>query len=208
MSTAAATTFAPDQVILNNASNSPVFTFNVSGTVQSGTMLPAPVVIDNGPGVTGFASSGMTYVTTSGYKGDVQYTRGDNTGDNATWTFTGLPSGTYLISTNWVKGTSRATNAPYTLTGLAGGSQTVTKNQQLTPADLTWDGVPWSHLGQFQITGGTLTVKLTDSANGYVYADAVRVEQLSPLLAGEFGAGLPTSPEGATAGLLFAAMPA
>ncbi len=83
-------------------------------------------------------------------------------------------------------------------------------NQKVGPDDLTWDGAAWEHLGTFQITGGTLTVRLTDNANGYVYADAVRVEQLSPLQAGEFarrgsrasfGAGLPTPPEGATAGL-------
>jgi len=132
----------------------------------------------------------MTYVTTSGYQKDIHYTRGDNTGDYAQWTFTGLPSGTYLVSTTWVRGTSRASNAPYTLTGVTGGPATVLVDQKLAPDDLTWDGVAWEHLGTFQITGGTLTVRLTDNANGYVYADAVRIEQLSALLGGEFGAVL------------------
>ena len=106
------------------------------------------------------------------------------------YSFTNLPSGTYLISTNWVKGTSRASNAPYTLTGVTGGPTTVPINQKVVPDDLTWNGAAWEHLGTFQITGGTLTMRLTDNANGYVYADAVRVEQLSPLLAGQLGADL------------------
>jgi uncharacterized repeat protein (TIGR01451 family) len=137
-----------------------------------------PQVIDNGRDVAGFIASGMTYVTTSGYEKDIHYTRGDNTGDYAQWTFTGLASGTYLISTTWVRGTSRASNAPYTLTGLADGPSTVLIDQKIAPNDLTWDGVAWEHLGTFQIIGGTLTVRLTDNANGYVYADAVRIEQL------------------------------
>ncbi|MCU0962308.1 MAG: isopeptide-forming domain-containing fimbrial protein, partial [Pirellulaceae bacterium] len=159
--------------------------------------LSAPVVIDNGQSVAGFSASGLTYVTTSGYQGDIQYTRGDNTGDYAQWTFSGLPSGSYRISTTWVKGTSRASNAAYTLTGVNGGPANVLRNQQVAPDDLTWDGTVWEDLGTFQVTGGTLTVRLTDNANGYVYADAVRVEQLSPLEAvgvAEFGAGLPTPP--------------
>ena len=180
-------------MILNDASSSPVFTFTVSGTVQGGTMLPAPVVIDNGTNVTGFSSVGMTNYTGLGYQNDLHGMRGDKKGNFAQWTFSSLPSGTYRISTNWVKGSTRATNAPYTLTGVTAGPTTVLINQQLAPNDLTWNGAAWEDLGTFQITGGTLTVRVTDNANGYVYADAVRVEQLSPLLAGEFGAGLPRS---------------
>jgi uncharacterized repeat protein (TIGR01451 family) len=140
--------------------------------------LGGPQVIDNGRDVTGFTSSGMTYATTLGYEKDIHYTRGDNTGDYAEWTFSGLPSGTYLVSTTWIRGSSRASNAPYTLTGVTDGPTTVLIDQKIAPDDLTWDSAVWEHLGTFQISGGTLIVRLTDNANGYVYADAVRVEHV------------------------------
>ena len=68
-----------------------------------------------------------------------------------------------------------------TLTGVTGGTQTIPIDQKLAPDDLTWNGGVWEHLGQFQISGGTLTVQLTDNANGYVYADAIRLEYLHAL---------------------------
>jgi uncharacterized repeat protein (TIGR01451 family) len=185
MNTAAAAVFTPAAVTLNDGTNSPVFTFNVSGTVEAGTTPPppaVPIVIDNGTGVAGYTVSGMTYTSRLGYEGDTHYTRGDNSGDNATWTFSNLTPGTYLISTTWVKGTSRASNAPYTLTGVTGGPTTVLIDQKVVPDDLTWNGGVWEHLGEFQISGGTLTVRLTDNANGYVYADAIRLEYLHALV--------------------------
>jgi hypothetical protein len=50
----------------------------------------------------------------------------------------------------------------------------VTVNQQQAPSGPTVNGTPFQSLGHFQVTSGTLKVVLTDSANGYVIADAAR----------------------------------
>ena len=54
---------------------------------------------------------------------------------------------------------------------------TVQINQQLTPAEgVTVDGIPFQSLGQFTINSGTLSVVLSDNANGYVIAEAMLVQ--------------------------------
>ena len=76
-----------------------------------------------------------------------------------------------------------ATNAPYTVydgTTLRG---TTPVNQTLAPGDLFEPsdgpgGTGWKVLGTYNIVGNTLVVKLTDKANGYVVADAVRIERV------------------------------
>ena len=55
-----------------------------------------------------------------------------------------------------------------------------TLNQELSPDDFTADGSTWESLGDFIVTGDTLTVRLTDAANEFVIADAVRVERIEP----------------------------
>jgi hypothetical protein len=60
---------------------------------------------------------------------------------------------------------------------------TVDVNQQQAPSDFMADGVSWEDLGYVTMTDTTLTVQLFTDANGFVIADAVRVEYISPLLA-------------------------
>ena len=55
---------------------------------------------------------------------------------------------------------------------------TVDVNQELTPGTFNEDGVDWLDLGQFTITGSTLNVQLSDDANEFVMADAIRIEQV------------------------------
>ena len=52
-------------------------------------------------------------------------------------------------------------------------------NQELAPADFSFNGAVWKDLGAYSITGTTLVVRLTDLADEYVIADAVRIERLS-----------------------------
>ena len=57
---------------------------------------------------------------------------------------------------------------------------TVAVNQQLVPGTFTDQGVGWSTLGTFSVSGGTLTVSLSNNANGYVIADAIRIRKATP----------------------------
>ena len=61
---------------------------------------------------------------------------------------------------------------------------TVRVNQQQTANGFVEDGVPFQDLGEFNIVGGTLTVELSDDADGVVIADAVRIERLGDVVPG------------------------
>ncbi len=140
-------------------------------------------VIDNAD--LGFAVSGdwTGPFVGQGFLDDVHFSRAGTGSDVATWSFTGLTPGQYRVSTTWSAHPNRATNAPFVvLDGAVQQGPAVQVNQELEPsADVTVDGVAFQHLGIFDITGSTLTVQLTDDANQYVIADAVRIERVGDL---------------------------
>src|SRR5205085_12139536 len=66
---------------------------------------------------------------------------------------------------------------------LDGGTTVATAqiNQQLAPVGLADGAATWQDLGSigFPVASGTLTVTLSDNADGTVVADAVRVERIN-----------------------------
>src|SRR5262249_29617653 len=56
---------------------------------------------------------------------------------------------------------------------------TVAVNQQQAPNDFSDQGGNWKTLGSFNVTGSTLVVQLSDNANGYVIADAIRIQSVT-----------------------------
>src|SRR5262249_12320975 len=50
-------------------------------------------------------------------------------------------------------------------------------DQRVDSAGFSDAGAAWQSLGTFTITGSTLVVKMTDDANSYLNADAVRIER-------------------------------
>jgi hypothetical protein len=158
---------------------------NVAET-ESFTLQTAPAVqiLDNGDA--GYTAPGFVSYSGIGYQSDVQYSAA-HSGRTATWSFSGLASGTYRVSATWVPNPNRATNAPYTISD-AGG--TVAVNQEQAPNDFSDAGVSWEDLVTgLSVTDGTLQVSLTDvGANEYVIADAIRVERVGALHAASVGA--------------------
>src|SRR5262249_27088158 len=73
----------------------------------------------------------------------------------------------------WSSSPFRTTNAPYTI--LNGGTPvtTVRVNQQNAPAGFTSLGASWDILGVVQVTGNSLTVRLTNDCDRAVLADAI-----------------------------------
>lgn len=111
------------------------------------------------------------------YGGDVSFIQGGGDGGKfCTWAFDNLRPGTYRVSATWSVHPNRATNAPYTISGGA-SPLTVRVNQQAAPADFSEAGVGWKDLTLYAHAGGTLRVVLSNDANGYVIADAVRIER-------------------------------
>ena len=88
------------------------------------------------------------------------------------------------MSATWSILSNRATDAPYTILDGSNVLATVDVNQELVPDDFSDGGADWEDLGFFNMTGTTLVVELSDNANEYVIADAVRIERMTELVDG------------------------
>ena len=54
----------------------------------------------------------------------------------------------------------------------------MTVNQQLAPDDFSTLGSDWEDLMTVQITGDSLVVQLSNLADGFVVADAIRIQSV------------------------------
>ncbi|MFT5126802.1 MAG: parallel beta-helix repeat protein, partial [Rhodothermales bacterium] len=132
------------------------------------------------PAVTG----SWTLLNNGGRDGDY-YRAEAGVGESvATWTMSGLtPGSVYEVSVTWF---------PVASTGLARhqvfeGGELVTFReffQSSSPNDFDADGSAWERIAYVVPSGDTLTLRLDNDANGRVYADALRIQQI----AGDFGA--------------------
>jgi len=141
------------------------------------------IVIDNID--SGFSAPGWTYASGAGfeqyYGSDESYLNGPyGNWTPATWSFGGLSAGTYRVSATYTAYSNRATDASYSITD-GNGMVLATKivNQQQTPTDLTYNGSQWVDLGTVTVTGSGLTVALAGHGNGFLIADAVRIEKIA-----------------------------
>jgi hypothetical protein len=138
------------------------------------------LVIDDG--AAGYATTGFSAKSTSGaYQADQSTAAKGNGTKTATWTFNGLEAGaTYKVDVTWKTANGSASNAPFTV--LDGttvvGSRLL--NQSVAPNDFTVGTTLWEGLGSYTIVGNSLSVKLSNAANGTVLADAVRIYQVFP----------------------------
>ena len=93
-------------------------------------------------------------------------------------------AGAYDVQMTWVAGANRATNATYLIYDGSTLVGTVPVNQQAAPSggqvvpDGNGTNIPFQKLGTFTINSGTLTVVLSDNANGIVIADAMLVSTI------------------------------
>jgi len=175
---AAAGSYSGNVSFTTNDPNNLTFTFAVSGTVSTTEILD-----DSQPGFS--ATSGWLYASGSNYSqyydSNTHYILGSaGSQDVATWAVNVGP-GVYRVSVTWVPFSNRATNAQYTV--LLGssvlGSSTV--NQQQAPSSFSDAGAQWQDLGAgtFTVTSaGTLSVQLAGTGNGYLIADAVRIQKV------------------------------
>lgn len=113
------------------------------------------------------------------YGGSIRYDETGTGTEKAIWTFSGLAPGTYQVAATWSAHSNRATNSPFTIKDGSTPLGTVRVSQELAPNDFTDEGVGWKVLGEYTISGTSLVVELTDDADEYVVADAIRIESLS-----------------------------
>ncbi len=135
-----------------------------------------PEFLDNGSA--GFSVVGQWFpFTGQGFGNDVHFAQKGSGSAKATWTFTVAP-GNYQVAATWTGHANRATDAPYTVFDNSTPLETVDVNQESAPSDFSDEGVNWENLGTFTITGNTLTVQLSNAANEFVIADAIRVRRV------------------------------
>ena len=128
---------------------------------------------------------------TQGFLRGIDYTASNASSANmeSSWTFTDVADGTYKVYATWDTHANRTQAAPYSVWDGSGQlGSTIPVNQEASPfryagRDLqAVDTVNWRSLGSYQVTDGTLAVKLNgvDNSSGtdYVIADAVRLEPI------------------------------
>ena len=107
------------------------------------------------------------------YEEDLQWNEAGSGSDTATWTPLVSEAGDYKVYARWVAHANRATDAPYTI-NYSGGSVTV-------DVDCTTAGCQWNYLGTYPFAVGTAgSVVLSDDANGYLNADAIKLTLVDP----------------------------
>ncbi|MBI1335499.1 MAG: choice-of-anchor D domain-containing protein [Phycisphaera sp.] len=167
-----------------NDSDENPFDFTVTGSVNTPPPPPPPnpdPIRYADDGDAGWATTGNWGRTPEAvyYGGDHSFAKDGKGANVASWTFTAVQSGSYRISATWRGDINRATNAPFQIYDGNKLLATVVVNQEQSPASLLENGRSWGDLlSAVDITSGTLTIKLSDNANEYVDADAIRIERL------------------------------
>lgn len=134
------------------------------------------VVVDNAQ--SGFVAYGPEVnnsSSTSGYIGEDYVAMPAGTGENsATWFFDDLSPGTeYRLSANWTSHPNRATDATYQVRYQASDSRL--EEREYTVNQVSGGGV-WRELGFLTPVSSQLSVTLLNDADGYVIADALKLE--------------------------------
>ncbi len=177
LSTGAVGTF-PGTLSFGHNAGSP-FVLPLSATISPLDL----ALVDDGDA--GFSLTGAWETQTSGYGNDTRAVGGSDGTKTATWTFTGLTAGTYQIDATWSPAGDRANNAPYIVRDGAGGTilSAFSVNQRALPSGARSDGGrPFAHLQTVTVTNGTLVISLSNNGtNGAIFADAMRIERLSPV---------------------------
>ena len=155
------------------------FNFAITGEVKE---IPVLEFLDDGD--SGYTSNGFVAFSKSGYFGsDGQYASPGSGASKATWVASELPAGTYRISVTWSAGSNRASNTPYTING----GDAIRVNQKLSPGHSSFtsltdteSGLSFAELSDSITLGntGSITVQMTNDANGFVIADAIRIEKI------------------------------
>ncbi|MBU6951602.1 PQQ-binding-like beta-propeller repeat protein [Hahella sp. HN01] len=142
--------------------------YTLSVRAVESNAVPIPFVVDNGDPATLTVGSWPTSTYQSGYYGTNYQSRPAGSGSNKyIWNIGVGQEGNYRVYAQWTAQSSRASNAEYVIATSA-GNETVYMDQRSHGGTLNL-------LGVFPLNENS-SVTLTDSGNGYVIADAIKVE--------------------------------
>jgi len=143
---------------------------------------PTDIIVDNLDDVdyVGIDDAWGSSTSTPGYYGTNYSPNIAGTGnDTATFNIVVPESGDYEVWEHHTGSVNRATDAPFTIYH-AGGEDTVDINQE--------QATGWYSLGTYRFEKGTAQVMLTDNANQYVIADAIKFVPKSAILSKDWSA--------------------
>jgi hypothetical protein len=138
---------------------------------------PSQIVDDGNPGF--IATGAWARANNTGYQSDELFTPAGNGSSVARWTAPVTP-GEYAVFATWSGHPNRASNTPFVIFDSITPSAPVLVDQRQTPSSIQDQGIDWFQLGTFTMTGNQLAVQMTNNANGFVIADAIRIERTAP----------------------------
>lgn len=180
LSAAATGSFGGDISFANSDANEGTYDLHLQGMVTSATSgsgTTTPQIIDDG--AAGNTLTGSWRVGTRGHDGDVHVASKANS-DTAVsrWTFNNIAPGEYRVYASWTGDRANASNTPITFVAGTQNLGTVYVNQRVASGGYSAAGTNWSLVKTLTLSGSTLRVVLSNSANGNVVADAVRIERI------------------------------
>ncbi len=129
-------------------------------------VVPRQIIVDNTDAGFSIVSGLWGTSTWTSYGGSFRYAPRGAGASVAQWTTALGMTGQWEVEA-WWPNFRGGTNVPYTVMH-DGGTDTFQVNQKNHNAN------QWNSLGVFAFTGGTATVQLSNLANGWVFADAMR----------------------------------
>lgn len=153
----------------------------VQDAVLESRQLLTATIIDNSAAAPAFTKVGGWIPFTAGYLNNELLASASSSGSAvSTWTFAGTTAGRYRVAATWAPRQSPATNANFQIFQGTTLIQSAPTDESQAPNDLTDENnVNWEYLGPaIDYAGGDLVVKLNNNANGFVIADAIRLERL------------------------------
>lgn len=139
-----------------------------------------PLVVDNeSPQFLVYGTGGTASNSTNGYQGSNYFVLPSGSGEiSAEWSINNLTSGNdYELQANWTSHPNRASNVQYQYVFV---NETGNQTTETAIVDQRNNGGTWQPLGKFTAGDSVITVQVTNNANGYVIADAIRVEVARP----------------------------
>ncbi|MCS1350216.1 polysaccharide deacetylase family protein [Mechercharimyces sp. CAU 1602] len=131
----------------------------------------APIIVDNSDPAnttkgTWFNSTNVPGYYSSNYQGN----RAGSGEDTFNWNFNLPDDGSYRVSVRYTSASDRASNTPYTI-HTTSGEITKQVNQKQ-------NGGVWIDIGTYDFKQGLNKITQNDRADGYVIADAIRLEKV------------------------------
>ena len=142
---------------------------------------PVDVIIDDdSPGYTDTGLGWRTSVGPGAYGQAMRWSHPGSGANKATWSFGDLLPGSYEVQLCWFPHPNFATNAPFEVYEGDTLVRSVRVNQQVDAGSWLGD-CPTASVARFQVTrGGPIRVVVSNDADGWVVADAIRLLQIGP----------------------------